>query len=363
MADTDTLSGIVFDDPVATDYSSSDGDATGPDGRNGNPPEMEGVRQPALSALEARLAELERLNTRYQEQSRGNQQEAQRVAEHNKLLAQQNTELLTVFRDLLKTTPTSGSTGAPSPAASDPAAALQSLGLVKALEKGTIEGDWSDAQRIEAQLPALLATLVPKSPQTPEPMSAKQIQDIVREELTQTANQQETYRRMITSIAQSHPFLTDPKDQLYAEVWQAYDEAARHPFLQTAYGESGARFTVDMPAPAGQGLLSKPMDMRILDRVALEVRARHAAADGRQQEQDRRRSPTLDTTGRQPPSTRTPSMLFTRGEIANMQELLRLGIRGIKTMDEFKKYRWDKGILPEEKQRRLETWRAGKWDG
>lgn len=363
MADADTLSGIVFDDPAAADNSLTDGDATGPDRSNGTVSEMDGTRQPAPSAIEARLAELERLNTRYQEQSRGNQQEAQRLTEQNKLLVQQNQEFLTAFRDLLKTPSMSSSNGSGTLPSSDQTTPIQNIGLVKALEKGVLEGDWSDAQRLEAQLPTILATLAPRQAPPQDTLRPEQIQELVRKEMTQSTHQQETYQRMVTSMAQSHPFLADPKDPLYVEVWQAYDEAAKHPFLQSAYGDGGERFTVDMPAPSGQGWTSKPMDMRILDRVALEVRARHATANGRQQEKDRRESPTLDTTGRQPPSSRTPSMLFTRGEMANMQELLRLGIRGVKTMDEFKKYRWDKLIAPEEKQRRLEVWRAGKWDG
>lgn len=361
MADADTLSGIVFDDPAAADYSSTDGDATGPDGRNGNASEMDGARQPAPPAIEARLAELERLNARYQEQSRGNQQEAQRLSDENKLLIQQNQEFLTAFRDLLKTPSMTATNSATSPTTAGPTPA-QNIGLVKALEKGVLEGDWSDAQRLEAQLPAILATLAPRQAPPQETMRPEQIQELVRTELSKTTGQQETYRRMVTAMAQSHPFLADPKDPLYIEVWQAYDEAAKHPFLQTAYGDGGERFTVDMPAPAGQGWTSKPMDMRILDRVALEVRSKHATANGRRQAEERRESPTLDTSGRQPPSSRTPSMLFTKGEMANMQELLRLGIRGVKTMDEFKKYRWEKLITPEEKQRRLEVWRAGKWE-
>lgn len=361
MADADTLSGIVFDDPAAADYSSTDGDATGPDGRSGAAPEMDGVRQPAFTGVEARLAELERLNTRYQQQSEGNKQEAQRLADENKLLIQQNQEFLTAFRDLLKTPTASVPNGTVSQPTAEPTP-LQSLGLVKALEKGVLEGDWGDAQRLEAQLPTLLASFAPRPAAPAETLRPEQIQEVVRKELTQATNQQEAYRRMVTAMAQNHSFLAEPKDPLYAEVWQAYDEAARHPFIQTAYGDGGERFTVDMPAPAGQGWASKPMDMRILDRVALQVEGKHAAANGRQQEKERRESPTLDTTGRQPPSARTPSMLFTRGEMANMQELLRLGIRGVKTMDEFKKYRWDKLIAPEEKQRRLEVWRAGKWE-
>ena len=361
MADTETLSGIVFNDPPAGDNSLSGGDAIGPDGRNGSTSEMAEGKQPASTAMESRLAELERVNTRYQEQQRGNRDEVQRILEQNKQLAQQNAEFLGAFRDLLKTTPTSNGGGPP--ALGEPTIPAQNIGLVKALEKGVLEGDWSDAQRLEAQLPAILATLAPRQAAPQEMLRPEQIQELVRTELSKQSTSQQTYQRMVTAIAQSHPFLADPKDPLYAEVWQAYDEAAKHPFMQEAYGDSGSRFAVDMPAPAGQGWVSKPMDMRILDRVALQVQAKHATANGRRQAEERRDSPTLDTTGRQPPSTRTPSMLFTKGEMANMQELLRLGIRGVKTMDEFKKYRWEKLIMPEEKQRRLETWRAGKWDG
>ena len=359
--DTGTLSGVVFDDSADAGNSPFTTEGAGPGTGDGSAAPVEGQGQPASSAYEARLADLERTNQRHREQMAGSQQEVQRLLESNRLLSQQNTEFLTAFRDLLKTPTPPGANGAGSPPAAEPIPA-QNIGLVKALEKGVLEGDWSDAQRLEAQLPAILATLAPRQAPAGETLRPEQIQDLVRAEMTRTTTQQETYRRMVTSMAQSHPFLADPKDPLYAEVWQAYDESAKHPFLQTAYGEGGERFTVDMPAPAGKGWTSKPMDMRILDRVALEVRSRHATANGRRQAEERRDSPTLDATGRQPPSARTPSMLFTRGEMANMQELLRLGIRGVKTMEEFKKYRWEKLIAPEEKQRRLEVWRAGKWE-
>ena len=359
MADAETLSGIVFDDPPAGDNSLGDGDAIGPDGRDGSTSEMAEGKQPASTALESRLAELERVNSRYQEQQRGSREEVQRLLDQNKQLAQQNGEFLTAFRDLLKTAPTSsGATTAP-----ELPLTPQRVNLGKAIEKAVVDGDYSEVNRLESELATLLATLTTRrDPPLSESLKPEQIQELVRTELSKSTSQQQTYQRMVTAIAQSHPFLADPKDSLYAEVWQAYDEAVKHPFMQEAYGDSGGRFTVDMPPPAGQGWGSKPMDMRILDRVALQVQAKHATANGRRQAEERRDAPTLDTTRRQPPSSRTPSMLFTKGEMANMQELLRLGIRGVKTMDEFKKYRWEKLIPAEEKQRRLETWRAGKWD-
>ena len=291
----------------------------------------------------------------------GSQQEVQRLLDHNKQLTQQNAEFLSAFRDLLKTTPTTNGTTTP-PALETPLTP-QRVDLSKAIERAVIDGDYSEVKRLESELTTLLTTLTTRrDPPPAEGLKPEQIQELVRTELSKSTSQQQTYQRMVTAIAQSHPFLADPKNPLYAEVWQAYDDEAKDPFMQEAYGEGGSRFTVDMPTPAGQGRGSKPMDMRILDRVALQVQAKHATANGRRQAEDRRDSPTLDTTGRQPPSSRTPSMLFTKGEIANMQELLRMGIRGPKTMDEFKKYRWEKLIAPDEKQRRLETWRAGKWD-
>ena len=353
----ETLSGVVFDDSADADNSSSAHNGRGPEDGNGSSAPVEGQGQPA-SAYEARLAELERTNQRHREQMEGSRQEVQRLLDQNKVLSQQNTEVITAFRDLLKA-PNTTTGNATSP---DQVIPTQRVDLTKAIERAVIDGDYSEVKRLESELMSVLSSLSTRRDAPSDTMKPEQIQELIRTELSRTTGQQQTYQRMVTSMAQSHPFLADPKDPLYAEVWQAYDEASKHPFLQEAYGKGDGQFTVDMPAPAGQGWGAKPMDMRILDRVALQVQAKHATANGRRQAEDRRDSPTLDTSGRQPPSTRTPSMLFTRGEIANMQELLRIGIRGFKTMDEFKKHRWEKGLTTEEKQRRLETWRAGKWE-
>mgnify|MGYP001610197430 CR=1 FL=1 len=365
MDNAETLSGVVFDDPTDVENSSRAGGSGGPDNANGSTPVVEGKEQPALSAYEARLVELERTNQRHREQMAGSQQEVQRLLDHNKLLSQQNTEFLTAFRDLLK--PPAAANGTQSAATTpDPAISAQELDLSMALEKAVVDGDYSEVKHIQRQLGALLNSLTTRREPPPDTMKPEQIQELIRTELSRTTNQQQTYQRIVSAISRNHPFLADPKDQLYAEVWQAYDDEAKDPFMQEAYGDGGGRFTVDMPAPAGQGRGSKPMDMRILDRVALQVEARHATTQARRQTDERRESPTLDTTGRQPPSGRTPSMLFTKGEIANMQELLRLGVRGpngtMKSMDEFRKYRWEKLIATDEKQRRLDLWRAGKWE-
>ena len=356
-----TLDTVVFDDAALADNSPFATGGTGPGEGNGSAAPMEGQGQPALSALEARLAELERTNSRHKDQIAGSQQEAQRLVEQPKLLSQQNTDLLTTFRDLLKTPGTAGNgtaTSAP-PSHVEPSLPPQGLNLTAALQKANLEGDYSEVARLETQLTTLVNGLTTR---TPEGLRPEQIQELVRKELTQSTTQQQGYQRMVSAMAQRHPFLADPKDPLYAEVWQAYDEARANPFTTTVYGDESPRYTVDMPAPAGQGFGTKPMDMRVLNDIALEVKAKYAATNARQQDKDRRDAPTLDATGRQPPSSRTPSMLFLKGEIANMQELLRLGIRGIKTMDEFRRYRWDKLIAPDEKQRRLELWRAGRWE-
>ena len=360
MAEAGTLSGVVFDDSAPADNSPFAADGAGPGSNSdGSHAPMEGQEQPALSAYEARLAELERANERHKQQIAGGQQEVQRLLDHNKQLTQQNQEFLGAFRDMLKN-PTAGT---PQQAATEAVQATQGIDIAKALEKAVLEGDYSEVKTLQAQLNSLFQTLSTRRDPAPhEGLSPDKIQEMVRQEMHQGMNQQQTYQRMVASMAQSHPFLANPRDPLYAEVWQAYDEAVKHPFLQEAYRDGAGRFSVDMPAPAGQGWGAKTMDMRILDRVALEIQAKHAGAQGRRQAEDRRDSPTLDTNGRTPPSSRTPSMLFTRGEVANMQELLRLGINGIKTMDEFKKHRWEKTIPPEEKQRRMETWRAGKWE-
>ena len=360
MADSGTLSGVVFDDSANPDNSPFAADGAGPgNGSDGSHAPVEGQEQPASSAYEARLAELERANQRHREQIAGGQQEVQRLLEQNRDLTQQNKELLTTFRDLLK----NPAPGTPSQVATETGQALQGIDLAKALEKAVLEGDYSEVKTLQGQLNTLFQTFsTRRDPVQGDTLSPDKIQEMVRHELHQGMNQQQTYQRMVASMAQSHPFLANPRDPLYAEVWQAYDDAVKHPFLQEAYRDGGNRFAVDMPAPAGQGSGAKTMDMRVLDRVALEIQAKHAGAQGRRESQDRRDSPTLDTNGRTPPSSRTPSMLFTKGEMANMQELLRVGIGGMKTMDEFKKHRWDKTIAPEEKQRRLETWRAGKWE-
>lgn len=360
MEDAGTLSGVVFDDSVPADNSPFAAEGAGP-GKNsdGSHAPMEGQEQPALSAYEARLAELERANQRHREQITGGQQEVQRLLQQNQQLAQQNQEFIATFRDMLK----HPATGTPQQIAAEATQATEGIDIAKALEKAVLEGDYSEVKTLQGQLNALFRTLsARRDPAPQEALSPDKIQEMVRQELHQGMNQQQTYQRMVASMAQSHPFLANPRDPLYAEVWQAYDEAVKHPFLQEAYREGGNRFAVDMPPPAGQGWGPKTMDMRVLDRVALEIQAKHAGANGRRQAEERRDAPTLDTNGRTPPSSRTPSMLFTKGEMANMQELLRLGINGIKTMDEFKRHRWDKTIAPEEKQRRLETWRAGKWE-
>lgn len=359
MAEAGTLSGVVFDDPADADNSLSATNGTGPSDGDGSHAPMEGQGQPALPAYEARLAELERANQRHREQIAGGQQEVQRLLEHNRQLTQQNQEFLTTFRDLIK----NPAPGTQEQVTTQAAQEAEGLDLSKAIEKAIIDGDYSEVKRLESRITSLLGTLTAQRNTPPQDtLSPDKIQEMVRHELHQSSSQQQAYQRMVASMAQSHPFLADPKDPLYAETWQAYDEAVKQPFFQEAYRGDTGRFSVDMPAPAGQGWGSKTMDMRILNHVALEMRARRAVTQSRQQAQERHESPTLDTTGRQPPSSRTPSMLFTKGEMANMQELLRLGIRGIKSMDEFKKHRWEKLIAPEEKQRRLETWRAGKWE-
>lgn len=365
MAEAGTLSGVVFDDPADADNSPFAIDGAGPDAGDGSAAPVEGQGQPATSsALEQRLADLERTSQRHREQLTGSQQEVQRLLEQNKLLSQQNQEFLTAFRDMLKT-PGPSSAPAPTPTAPpDPTPLLQEIDLKRAMEKAVLENDYSEVTRLQQQLGTLLSSLATRrDPPPQEALRPEQIQELVRSELSRTTAQQQAYQRMVTAMAQRHPFLADPRDPLYAEVWQAYDEAMRNPFTQTVYGEPTPQYTVEMPAPAGQGWGSKAMDMRVLNDVALEVRAKHAATQARRETTDRRESPTLDTAGREPRSARTPSMLFYEGEIANMQELLRTGIRGPKTMDEFKKYRWEKLISPDEKQRRLALWRAGKWDG
>ena len=359
MAEAGTLSGVVFDDPASADNSPFSTDGVGPGDRDGSAARVEGAGRPAESALEARLAEVERTNARHKEQLAGGAQEAQRLVEQNRILSQQNTDLLNTFRDLMKTP---GTTVPAASAAADATSLPQRLNLSKALQKAVIEGDYSDWDKIDEGLPAMVAALSGRRAPDTESLRPEQVATLVRTELSKSTEAQQAYQRMVTSIAQSHPFLANPKDPLYLEAWQAYDEATKHPFMQEAYSDSNARFIVEMPAPPGQGFATKPMDMRVLDRVALEVSGRHARSQGRQQAEERQDAPTFDHGGREPRSARTPSMLFTQGEMANMQELLRNGIRGFSTIEAFRKHRWEKLMSPEEKTRRLTLWRAGKWE-
>ena len=171
MAESGTLSGVVFDDPASADNSPFATHGTGPG--EGNDPNalVDGKGQSAGSPLETRLADIERTNQRHREQLAGGAAEAQRLVEQNKLLAQQNADLLTTFRDLLKT-PAATPPTAPS---SDPTGINpQLLGFSKALKKAVIEGDYDEADRIDAALPALLATLSGSQRPSPETLRPEQ---------------------------------------------------------------------------------------------------------------------------------------------------------------------------------------------
>lgn len=156
--------------------------------------------------------------------------------------------------------------------------APQALNLEQAWD-AYLNGDKDAVRRYEAQLrqPSL----------TPEALQ----QQVVG--VLQTVFRPTQYT---DAVARNHPELNNPQDPLFQAVWNRYDTMAADPTIAVKYAPDPAAVRT-YTGPDG---ITRQVDLRVVDDLAWRVKAEQAREQGRKDELDRQRLPTIPGPGSAP---------------------------------------------------------------
>jgi hypothetical protein len=233
-------------DPAAADNSPGDTATTGTT-------PTEATRPPAGPDLSAKIAELERLNTRYQQQADGSRQEAQRQRDE---VARLQGQIAAIEARLAPTAP---------PSASPQRPPVKRVSLVEAQQKFLLDNDDSLLRQWEEQQQ--------QPPPTPPPgVSMDDIRKLLAETEAQRDAREKTASKQMTlqqTLVTRHPELLDVTRHapFVNAVAQRYQELQQDPVTGMLYP----------PDPAAQFMdptTGVAYDMRVLMHAAGEVKAK-----------------------------------------------------------------------------------------
>jgi hypothetical protein len=163
------------------------------------------------------------------------------------------------------------------------------------------------------------------------------------------------------AVPSAHPELNNPKDPLYKEVFELYDQVAQDPLVQQLYPQD-QNMLAAFSSPDGSG--PKTVDLRILDRATLLVKSRHAAQAATAAEETRQSVGDAVTAGGRQSNSQNNQIealdLLTPGEVQQYSDpafALSLRAAGLPTDPKaIAKYIYD-GWTATEKAQRVEDYR------
>ena len=95
------------------------------------------------------------------------------------------------------------------------------------------------------------------------------------------------------AVARNHPELNSPQDPLFQAVWSQYDAAAADPSVALMFQPDPAAVRT-YTGPDG---VTRNIDLRVVNQLAWQVKATRAKEDGRKEELERQRLPTVPGPG------------------------------------------------------------------
>jgi regulator of replication initiation timing len=197
------------------------------------------------------LADLQAANERYKQQMQGwERQSAQHLQENARLKAERD-QLQQIYQTVAGQQQQQQPTTAPRTAK-------------EAFDK-YLEGDTTALEAWEASL---------RQQQTPAVDVDQRINERLGAVERQTAMRQH--------IATRHPELADATNPLYKMLYERYDQFVADPMTQLMYPDDEAMMVRGVPASDNSG--RKDMDWRVVDRLAVELKAELGQQLGRQQE-------------------------------------------------------------------------------
>lgn len=290
--------------------------------------------------LQAKIADLTRMNEQYLRERRGWEQQSRRNLDE----AQTLRERLANIEGRLSAQAPQG--------AHEPAAPQYSPGQLKRALKSWLDGQEADLDMVEQALAhAAQAQRQPAAPQL-DPQDYKRL---IREELMELG-QRSTVQ---TIVGQNHPDMQDPQSALSRTVWDAYDGFAAAPATQFMFPKD-ARFDVEMLGPDGS---RRTVDARVVDRLAADVRLRAGIQEGRRQEgRAAQVGGVQGARGGAPVKRQVEAIdLLRPGEIALLQDpRIRKGWPGMPADPKAAAKQFFDGLPQEEKSRRIAEYQGRK---
>ena len=230
-------------------------------------------------------------------------------------------------------------------------------------------------ERRESQFQTLLTALGGKTAETtPQPLSLKQAFDAYINGDEQAVTRYETHMRQpavtpdalqqqvvgvlqtalkpaqyADAVARNHPELNNPQDPLFQAVWSQYDIAAADPSVALFFPPEPAAVRT-YTGPDG---VTRNIDLRVVNQLALQIKAQTARETGRKEELERQKFPTLPGPGTMVKPTDDDAPLLTADERRFIRENLRsLPPEWGSTEEAVVKHKWDKLMNAQEKARR-----------
>jgi hypothetical protein len=222
-------------------------------------PQAPSAGNPDVTELQARIADMTRLNEQYLRERRGWESQSRRNMEEAQALKERLARI-------------EGQLTVPGREPQGPSQPAYSPGQLKRALKSWLDGQETDLDMVEQALAQATVQATTRA-DAPDQETYKRL---IREELMELG-QRSTVQ---TIVGQNHPDMQDPRSPLSQAVWESYDGFAAAPATQFLYTKD-ARFEVPMVGPDGS---QRMVDARIVDRLAADIRLKSGVQEGRRME-------------------------------------------------------------------------------